>query len=45
MLFHFDANFSHCQLGEHATHPIARLPSRLALLLLVAGLALRPRRA
>jgi hypothetical protein len=37
--------FSHHQPGEHATHPIARLLSWLALLLLVAGRALRPRRA
>jgi hypothetical protein len=45
MLLHFGAIFSHHQLGEHATHPIARPPSHLALLLLVAGPALRPRRA
>jgi hypothetical protein len=45
MFFHFGANFSHHQMGEHATHPIARLPSHLALLLLVAGPALPPRRA
>jgi hypothetical protein len=44
MFFHFGANFSDHQMGEHATHPIARPPSRLALLLLVAGPALRPRR-
>jgi hypothetical protein len=42
---HSGALFLHHPLGEHATHPIAPLPSRLALLLLVAGLALRPRRA
>jgi hypothetical protein len=42
---HFGALSLHHQLAEHATHPIARLPSRLALLLLVAGRALRPRRA
>jgi hypothetical protein len=45
MYLHLGANFSHHQLGERATHPIARLLSRLALLLLVAGPALRPRRA
>jgi hypothetical protein len=45
MSLHFGANFSHHQMGEHATRPIARLPTRLALLLLVAGPALRPRRA
>jgi hypothetical protein len=45
MYLHFGSHFSHHQMGEHATHPIARPPSRLALLLLVAGLALRPRRA
>jgi hypothetical protein len=42
MFLHFGANFSDHQMGEHATHPIARPPSRLALLLLVAGPALRP---
>jgi hypothetical protein len=44
MYLSFSADFSHHQMGEHATRPIACLPSRLALLLLVAGLALRPRR-
>jgi hypothetical protein len=45
MYLSFGADFSHHQMGEHATHPIAPLPSRLALLLLVAGPALPPRRA
>jgi hypothetical protein len=45
MYLHFGAHFSHHQMGESATRPIARPPSRLALLLLVAGPALRPRRA
>jgi hypothetical protein len=45
MYLSFGADFSHHPLGEHATHPSARLPSSLALLLLVAGPALRPRRA
>jgi hypothetical protein len=39
---HSGALFWHHRLGEHATHPIARRPSRLALLLLVAGPALPP---
>jgi hypothetical protein len=34
---HSGALFLHHRLGEHATHPIAHPPSRLALLLLVAG--------
>jgi hypothetical protein len=42
---HSGTLFLHHQLREYATHPIARLPSSLALLLLVAGLALPPRRA
>jgi hypothetical protein len=37
MYLSFGADLSHHQMGEHATHPIVRLPSRLALLLLVAG--------
>ena len=32
------------RMGEHATHPIAGLPSRLALLLLQQGMALPRRR-
>jgi pimeloyl-ACP methyl ester carboxylesterase len=36
-VIYFGANSSPHQVGEHATHPIAHLPSALALLLLVAG--------
>jgi hypothetical protein len=45
MYLNFGAQFSLPQMGERATHPIARPPSRLALLLLVAGPALPPPRA
>jgi hypothetical protein len=42
---HACALFWHHPLGVYATQPIARPPSSLALLLLVAGPALPPRRA